>query len=89
MSRDNGGGEVMLAFLVGVAAGAALALLYAPARGDETRSYLTERAKVGREKATGAAKQGRDLFNRQRENLGTAIEKGREAYQQARQKETV
>jgi gas vesicle protein len=89
MSRESGAAEVMLAFLVGAAVGAAVALLFAPAPGEETRDLLAERARAGREKAAEAAKQGREMINRQRETLTTAIEKGREAYQHARQKETV
>jgi gas vesicle protein len=86
---DVSGGEVMLAFLLGAVAGAAVALLYAPASGQETRDFLSERARAGRDKASDAARQGRELLQRQRENLTSAIEKGREAYQHARQKETV
>ncbi len=86
---DVGAGEVMLAFLLGAVAGAAVAFLYAPASGQETRDFLSEKARVGRDKATEAARQGREMLTRQRENLTSAIEKGREAYQQARQKETV
>jgi gas vesicle protein len=79
----------MLAFLVGAAVGAAVALLFAPAPGQDTREYLAEQARTGRDRAAEAAKQGREIISRQRETLGTAIEKGREAYQQARQKEPV
>ena len=45
----------MLAFLVGAVAGAAAALLYAPATGRETREFLGEKAREGRERATEAA----------------------------------
>ena len=86
---DVGAGEVMLAFLLGAVAGAAVALLYAPASGEETREFLSEKARAGREKAAEAARQGRELLQRQLENISSAIDKGREAYQQARQKETV
>jgi gas vesicle protein len=89
MSRESGGADVLLAFLVGAAAGAAVALLFAPAPGHETRDYLAQQARTGRGKAADAAKQGREIINRQRETLITAIEKGREAYEQARGKETV
>lgn len=86
----NESAEVLLAFVLGAAAGAAVALLFAPASGEETRNYLGEKAREGRDRAADAARQGRELLNRQRENLASAIEKGREAYQQARQpKETV
>lgn len=89
MSRNEGGaGDVMLAFLMGAVAGAAVALLFAPAAGPETRDFLSQKAREGRERASEAAREGRAILNRQRENLSSAIEKGRQAYQQAK-KETV
>jgi gas vesicle protein len=85
MGRDDGGsGTVVIAFVLGAITGAAVALLMAPASGEETRRLLAERAREGREKAGDAARQGRELWNRQRENLTTAFERGREAYEQAR-----
>jgi len=86
MARDEGGGAgtVLLAFLVGAIAGAAAALLYAPATGRETRDYLGEKARESREKANELAEKGRKVFNEGRETLTTAIERGREAYEQAR-----
>jgi gas vesicle protein len=86
MARDEGGGAgtVLLAFLVGAIAGAAAALLYAPATGRETRDYLGEKARESRDKANELAEKGRKVFNEGRETLTTAIERGREAYEQAR-----
>jgi gas vesicle protein len=52
---DNDGtgtGTVLLAFLVGAVAGAAVALLYAPVSGRETREYLGDKAREGARKAT-------------------------------------
>jgi gas vesicle protein len=79
-----GPGSVLLAFIAGAVTGAAVALLFAPASGDETREYLGERAREGRERAAQAARQGRDLLNRQRDTIATAIERGRDAYQSTR-----
>ncbi len=89
MSRDEGAGagSVLLAFLLGAVAGAAVALLYAPAAGTETREFLGEKAREGRDRAADAAAKGRDMLNQGRETLNTAIERGREAYQQARTRE--
>ncbi len=91
MARDDGGGagSILVAFIFGAVAGAAVALLYAPATGRETREYLGERAREGREKAAEAAEKGRQMIKEGRETLNTAIERGREAYQQARTRETV
>jgi gas vesicle protein len=85
MSRDDGGaGTVFVAFVLGALTGAAVALLLAPATGEETRRILAEKAKEGREKANDAARQGKEFLNRQRDTLNTAIDRGREAYNQAR-----
>lgn len=86
MARDDGGvaGTIIVSFLLGAIAGAAVALLVAPATGDEMRRILAEKAKEGRERATDAARQGREFVNRQRDTLSSAIDRGREAYHQAR-----
>ena len=85
MSRDDSGaGTVIVAFLLGAVTGAAVALLMAPSSGEEMRRKIGEKAREGRERAGEAARQGRELWNRQRETLANAVERGREAYQQAR-----
>lgn len=80
MARDQGitAGGVAIAFLAGAAVGAAVALLFAPATGEQTREVLGQRAREGRDRANEAARQGRDIFNRQRDNLATAFERVRE-----------
>jgi gas vesicle protein len=65
-SNQNSTGSVLLAFAIGALAGAAIALLYAPATGEETRRRLAQKAREGRD------------------NLATAVERGREVYEQAR-----
>ena len=86
MSRDEGAGagSILLAFILGAASGAAFALLYAPASGRETREYLGDRAAEARARAADAAAKGRDVISQGRETITTAIDRGREAYQQAR-----
>jgi gas vesicle protein len=86
MAQDDGAGagSILLAFILGAVSGAAVALLYAPATGRETRDFLGERAGEARVKAAEAAAKGRDALTQGRETLSSAIERGREAYQQAR-----
>ena len=82
MSHQNqgtGAGAVLLAFVAGAAVGAAVALLFAPASGTETRAYVNRRAREARDRAAQAAEQGREMFNRQRETITTAFDRGRQA----------
>ena len=85
MARDNSG-SVMVAFVIGALTGAAVALLFAPASGEETREFLGQKAREGKAKARDAMDQGREYYRSQRENLVTAVDRGREAFQQARER---
>ena len=73
MSKDNSG-TVMVAFVLGALAGAAVALLFAPATGEETREYLNEKAREGRAK-----------LREQRESVLNAVDRGRDAFTQSRE----
>jgi gas vesicle protein len=84
MSEERGAGGVLVAFVLGAIAGAAVALLVAPASGEETRRKLGEKAREGRDKAADAARQGREFLRNQREGLTSAFERGKEAFDQAR-----
>ena len=85
MAKDNSG-SIMVAFVIGALTGAAVALLFAPASGEETREFLGQKAREGRDKAREAVDQGREYYRSQRDNLVTAVERGREAFQQARER---
>ena len=82
MAKDTSG-TVMVAFVIGALTGAAVALLFAPATGEETREYLGQKAREGKDKAREAIDQGRDYYRSQRDNLVTAVERGRDAFQKA------
>jgi gas vesicle protein len=85
--NNNSAGTVLVAFALGAVAGAAIALLYAPTSGEETRRKLAEKAREGRDKAETLARQGREFIDRQRETVTAAVEKGREAFDQARREQ--
>jgi gas vesicle protein len=82
--RSSSSASVLVAFLVGAVAGAAIALLYAPATGEETRRKLAEKAREGRDKAQQAVKEGREFVDRQRDHIVDVAERGRQAFEQAR-----
>ncbi len=75
MARDEGS-DGFIWFLVGVAVGASIALLYAPQSGHETRRLLKRRAEEGKEKITETS---RDVYDRGRE----MFEKGKEIADEA------
>lgn len=85
MAKDNSG-TFMVAFVLGALTGAAVALLFAPATGEETRELLGQKARDGKLKAREAVDQGREYYRSQRDNLVTAVERGREAFEQARER---
>jgi gas vesicle protein len=78
--RDSGSASVFLAFLLGGLTGAALALLYAPRTGEETRDLLAQKVREGEARA--------------REAKERALAKGREVVDEAsgyveKQKQTI
>ncbi len=96
-------GSFLFGFALGLAGGAAAALLYAPSEGREMRSYLADRAKEGRDKAMSAAERGREYVDRGRECvnegrevldhgrevISTAIHEGREAYRRTKSSDAI
>jgi len=82
--RGSGATGVVVAFTLGALVGAVVALLFAPAKGEEVREMIGEKAREGREKAAEAAAKTREYLHRQRETIASAVERGREAYQAAR-----
>ncbi len=83
MARDNTGSTILW-FLTGAAVGAAIALLYAPASGSETRKYIRKKAEAGRETLSDAGRdvleRGRDFYEKGRkiaEEAGDLLERGK------------
>ena len=69
--NSSSAGSVVLAFAIGAVAGAVLALLYAPASGEETRRRIADKTREGKQR------------------LSTAVDRGREAFEQIRSRATM
>ena len=106
MSDDRGSNAsgVILSFLLGGLTGAALAILFAPRSGRETRELLEERMREGAERsravkdkvvgrsremlddAAGYVERQREGLDRRKERLSAAVEAGRQAYRDEKEK---
>ena len=64
--NQNSTGSVLLAFAVGALAGAAIALLYAPSTGEETRRRLAQKAREGKDNLAAAVEKGREVYEKMR-----------------------
>jgi gas vesicle protein len=92
MYDDDNGGSMFGAFIAGLGIGAAIALLFAPRSGNETRDMIAQKAEEGRDfvkartdeirkQAEDAVEKGKDIVNRQKDLLSAALEAGKQAYQ--------
>jgi gas vesicle protein len=103
-SDDRGTQGLVLSFVLGALSGAAVAILFAPRSGRETREILgdklretaersrrlgeqaIEKTREMAEDATGYLDRQREALERRRERLATAVEAGRQAYQEEKEK---
>ncbi len=61
-TTGSSAGSVIVAFALGAVAGAAVALLYAPATGEDTRRRIVRKAREGRQTLTAVVERGREVF---------------------------
>jgi gas vesicle protein len=107
MSDDSSSGAsgIILSFLLGGLTGAALAILFAPRSGKETRDLLQDKFREGTERGVEfrdrVVKKGREVLDdaseyvgrqketldRRRERLAAAVEAGRQAYREEKDKD--
>lgn len=84
MNESHGAG-MMTGFVVGALVGAGLALLLAPASGEDTRRRIGETAKRFRDETKDRLQHARESVSHLKDEARSAIETGREAFTQARQ----
>lgn len=83
--RGHAGSSMMTGFVVGALVGAGIALLLAPATGQDMRRRLGETARRVRDEARSKVGQARETLSHLKEDARTAIDSGREAFTQHRQ----
>ncbi len=97
MGEETGTGEKALFFIIGAFLGAATALLLAPKTGEETRRILASKAREsadfvatrGRdvaEKTSDYLGRGKELLQQQRDQLSAALDAGKQAYREEKEK---
>jgi gas vesicle protein len=79
-----GVGGVMVAFLAGAAVGAAVALLYAPAPGEETRAKVSDMARGAADSARRGARQIQGTLN---DSWQRAVDAAKDAFEAALQRD--
>lgn len=108
MSQETTAGEKALFLMLGAAMGAAVALLFAPRTGEETRKLIMNKAREGadvvtaqtrsvagktteyidrgKEVATEYIDRGKGIVQQQRDSLNAALEAGKKAYREEKEK---
>jgi gas vesicle protein len=97
MSNESSAGEKALYFMFGAMIGAATALLLAPRSGVETRKLIMSKAREGADVVASRAKsvvgktseyveRGKEILQQQRDQLTAAIEAGKQAYREEKDK---
>lgn len=97
MSDESSAGDKLLFLLLGAAIGAVSALLWAPRSGEETRKMIMSKAREGadnladqskavREKTSDYLERGKEMVQHQRESLNAALEAGKKAYREEKEK---
>jgi gas vesicle protein len=100
MSEETGTAEKALFFVLGAFIGAATALLLAPRSGEETRKliaskaresadYVASRSRGVAEKAASYVDKGKEVVQQQRDQLAAALEAGKQAYREEKDKAKV
>lgn len=97
MSEESTAGEKALYFVLGAMIGAVTALLFAPRSGVETRNLIASkaregadlvasRAKIVAEKTSDYMERGKDILQQQRSSLSAAVDAGKQAYREEKNK---
>ncbi len=78
--------NVLVAFLAGAVAGGVVALLFAPASGEETRRKIKDSIKKAKDRASEELERAKEFAETRKEALKEAYSEGKEAYQRTLKK---
>jgi gas vesicle protein len=82
--RDTGSSGVIMSFLLGALSGAALAILFAPRSGRETREILGEKLRESAERSRQLGQRAVEKGKEVAEEASSYVERGREALDKRR-----
>jgi gas vesicle protein len=91
---DRDSNNNLIWFLAGLGFGALVGVLYAPRSGRETREairstalegrdYIKNKGRDAKDTVSEWVERGKEVINRQKEQFGSAIDAGRQAYREA------
>jgi gas vesicle protein len=97
MSNESSASDKALYFMLGAMIGATTALLLAPRSGVETRKLILSKAREGADVVSTRAKavagktseyveRGKEMLQQQRDQLTAALEAGKQAYREEKEK---
>jgi gas vesicle protein len=86
LENEKRGGSILVPFLVGAFAGAIAALLLAPKAGKELRKDIKDFAANTKDNLTSVVDKGKGFYDGSISAVRTAIEAGKEAYVEERDK---
>ena len=84
-NSDNSDGYGLGAFVCGAVVGLAIGMLYAPTSGERMRSRLTKRFHEGVDRASEMVDEGREFVDRQAQTVRDTVQRGTDAFDQARE----
>lgn len=76
----------LLYFIAGAAMGSAVALLFAPKSGAETREFISQKARDAKGGIKDYMHRGKEMISHEKQVISHAIEAGKQAYKEERQK---
>lgn len=80
-NQGGGGGNAMMAFGIGMVAGAITAMLLTPQTGQQMRGQLKRVGQKVGEKAKEGYEQARHVVDRNKDRFQSAVDEGRQTYQ--------